>query len=66
MERLYVANESKRDRIARTVLGIVLLALVVTGPKTAWGFMGVLPLLTGIVGTCPVYRLFGFSTCTVG
>ena len=66
MHKLYVANESKRDRIARTVLGIVLLTFVVIGPKTAWGFVGLLPLVTGIVGTCPIYRLLGFTTCPVG
>jgi hypothetical protein len=66
MDRLYVANESKGDRIARTVLGIVLLAFVVVGPKTAWGYVGLLPLVTGIVGMCPIYRLLGFTTRAVG
>ena len=62
MDKLYVANESKGDRIARAVLGIVLLAFVVIGPKTAWGYVGLLPLVTGIVGMCPIYRFLGFTT----
>ena len=66
MDSLYVANESKGDRIARTALGIVLLAFVVLGPKTAWGFVGLVPLVTGVLGTCPIYRLFGITTCPVG
>jgi len=60
-------NEAGWDRIVRIVLGIVLLALgwggVVTG---GWGvflkIIGFVPLLTGIVGVCPVYALFKFST----
>ncbi|MEO8704382.1 MAG: DUF2892 domain-containing protein [Kofleriaceae bacterium] len=54
-------NESSIDRVLRVVLGIVLLSLVVVGPKTMWGLVGVIPLLTGLVGFCPLYRLLGNS-----
>jgi membrane protease YdiL (CAAX protease family) len=57
------ANEGTLDRTIRVVIGIVLLSLVFTGPHTPWGLVGVVPLLTGLVGFCPAYRLFGLSTC---
>lgn len=42
-----------------------LLSLVFVGPQTNWGWIGVVPLVTGIIGNCPVYSLFGISTCSV-
>ncbi len=56
-------NEGATDRAARVVVGIVLLSLVFVGPKTAWGWIGLLPLVTGLVGVCPAYLPFGISTC---
>ena len=47
----------------RIVLGIVLLSLVFVGPQTPWGWIGVVPLLTALVGWCPAYTLFGIKTC---
>ena len=55
-------NEGTVDRFLRVTLGLVLLALVVVGPQTLWGLVGVLPLFTGVVGFCPAYKLFGFSS----
>ena len=57
-------NESKFDRAVRILIGFVLLSLVFIGPKTAWGFLGAIPLLTGLVGYCPLYRALGISTCS--
>jgi len=56
-------NEASWDRIARVVAGILLLSLTVIGPQTPWGWLGLVPLATGIWGFCPAYRLFGISTC---
>jgi hypothetical protein len=56
-------NESTIDRVLRVALGLVLLSLVVVGPKTWFGLVGLVPLLTGLVGFCPLYRLLGVSTC---
>ena len=56
-------NLATWDRAARVVLGVVLLALVFVGPRTAWGWVGLVPLVTGAVGMCPLYRLLGISTC---
>ena len=56
-------NEGLLDRSIRIVLGSVLLALVFVGPETSWGWLGLVPLATGIVGFCPLYRLIGINTC---
>jgi hypothetical protein len=58
-------NEAIWDRMVRIVLGAGLLALVFLGPQTPWGFVGVVPLVTGLVGFCPLYGLLGLSTCPV-
>jgi hypothetical protein len=61
--RMLRTNEGLADRLLRIVAGLALLALVFVGPETQWGWIGLVPLLTGIVGFCPVYRLLGINTC---
>ncbi len=56
-------NEANWDRALRVVVGVLLLALVFVGPQTPWGWLGLLPLVTGTLGFCPTYRLLGVSTC---
>jgi hypothetical protein len=56
-------NEGSLDRVVRVVAGLVLLSLVFFGPRTPWGWIGLLPLVTGLVGFCPMYAPFHFSTC---
>lgn len=56
-------NEGSIDRMMRVIIGIILIALVFVGPKTSWGWIGVIPLLTGLVGICPIYALLGINTC---
>ena len=63
MDKLLPRNESNLDRAIRIVLGIVLLSLIFVGPQTLWGLVGIVPLATGIAGSCPLYRLLGLSTC---
>ncbi len=58
-------NEGPLDRALRVALGLGLLAIAFTGPHTPWGYIGIVPLLTGLVGFCPLYRVFGFTTCPV-
>ena len=58
-------NVGTIDRVARVVVGLALIALVFVGPQTPWGWIGVVPLLTALVGFCPAYRLFGIRTCRV-
>lgn len=60
---MFTTNVGSADRIARIVLGLVLIGLVFVGPQTPWGWIGVVPLLTGLFKTCPAYSLFGISTC---
>ena len=56
-------NEGIADRIIRVIAGLALLSLTVIGPQTLWGLVGLVPLLTGLVGVCPAYMLFGLRTC---
>lgn len=56
-------NSGKADRIIRVVAGIGILALAFIGPKTPWGYIGIVPLLTGLIGFCPAYTLLGINTC---
>ena len=58
-------NEAGWDRSLRVALGLGLLALTAAGPQTPWGLVGVIPLVTGLVGFCPLYRLVGLATCPV-
>jgi len=60
---MFTTNVGSADRIFRIVLGLVLIALVFVGPKTVWGWIGAVPLVTGFLRTCPLYSLFGVSTC---
>ncbi len=55
-------NEGTLDRAIRVALGLALLALVDVGPKSWIGLVGLVPLLTGIFGYCPLYRLVGIRT----
>ncbi len=57
-----MVNVGTVDRIGRIVLGTVLLSLLFVGPRTAWGLFGVVLLVTGAMGVCPLYRALGFTT----
>lgn len=56
-------NEGNLDRAVRVIAGLVILSLAFVGPKSAWGYIGLLPIITGLVGVCPAYSLFGINTC---
>jgi hypothetical protein len=56
-------NEHSIERVVRVVAGLAILSLVFVGPKSAWGWLGLVPLATGILGWCPLYALLGISTC---
>lgn len=57
------ANEGLVDRLIRIAVGLFVLSLAFVEPQTPWGYLGLIPLVTGIVGFCPLYRLVGFNTC---
>ena len=61
--KLFPHNEGMVDRVLRVIVGAVLISLVFVGPKTMWGWIGLVPFVTGLMGTCPVYTLFGMRTC---
>lgn len=63
MEKLLPTNEHGIERGLRVVIGLVVLSLVFIGPKTLWGLLGIVPLATGLLGSCPLYTLLGISTC---
>lgn len=56
-------NEASWDRIARVVVGLGLIGATLGGVIGAWGWIGVLPVVTGLMGWCPAYSLFGMNTC---
>jgi hypothetical protein len=58
-------NEGTLDRTIRILVGIALLSLTVVGPRSMLGLVGAVPLLTGIVGFCPLYQVFGIRTCSM-
>ena len=63
MDKMFPKNEHVIERALRVVVGLVLLSLIVIGPKTLWGVIGLVPLATGLLGSCPLYTIFGWSTC---
>lgn len=56
-------NVGSIDRALRAIVGLVLISLVFVGPQTVWGWIGVIPLVTAIIGWCPPYALLGINTC---
>ena len=59
------SNVGGIDRVLRIVLGLLLIALAATGTVGAWGYLGLLPLATGLLGWCGLYRVLGINTCPI-
>jgi hypothetical protein len=59
---MFKANEGTIDRALRVIVGLVLISMVFTGLNTVWGWVGLVPLITGLVGSCPVYSILGLNT----
>jgi hypothetical protein len=62
---MFKSNVGGLDRAARIIAGLGLLALTLTGTIGPWGWIGLVPLATGALGTCPLYSMIGLSTCPV-
>jgi hypothetical protein len=58
-------NVGGTDRIVRIVAGLALIGLTLNGNIGVWGWLGVVPLATGVIGWCPPYAIFGFNTCSM-
>jgi len=56
-------NEGVIDRSLRVTAGLVLIGLAATGTIGMWGYIGIIPLVTGAVGMCPIYSLLGINSC---
>ncbi|MCO5141492.1 MAG: DUF2892 domain-containing protein [Oligoflexia bacterium] len=54
------------ERVFRVIVGLALVSMVFIGPENPWFALGLLPLLTGLVGWCPPYSLLGVNTCKIG
>ena len=59
-------NIGSIDRIFRILLGAGLISMAFIGPQTPWGWIGIIPLSTALLGWCPVYTLIGINTCKAG
>lgn len=57
-------NVGTIDRFIRIIAGLGLILLAVMSEGLEWGYLGIIPLFTGIIGWCPPYALFGVSTCS--
>lgn len=60
---MFKTNVGGIDRLLRIVVGLALIGLTLAGTIGAWGWIGVVPLLTGALSTCPLYTVLGFNTC---
>lgn len=60
---MFKENVGTIDRIIRVVLGLVVLSLAFVGPETPFGYLGIIFIATGLMKTCPIYSIFGMSTC---
>lgn len=65
MSGLLKTNEHNAERLVRIILGAGLIGAAVTGSLGVWAYIGAVPLLTGIIGSCPIYTVLGISTCPV-
>ena len=65
LDRILPNNEHVLERALRVVIGLGVISLAFIGPQTPWAWFGVVPLVTGLLGSCPLYTLFGISTCKV-
>ena len=62
---MFKTNVGTVDRAIRIIAGVALVGLAASGTIGAWGYIGIVPILTGSLGWCPAYLPFGISTCSV-
>lgn len=54
------------ERVVRIVVGLALVSMAFVGPANLWFLLGIIPLMTGLLGWCPPYALLGINTCRLG
>jgi hypothetical protein len=62
---MFSNNAGSIDRGLRALIGLGLIAIVFVGPRTPWGWLGIIPLATSLMGWCPLYSVLGINTCGV-
>ena len=65
---MFKSNVGSADRLIRIILGIGLISAFFMYPNASWRYfalIGIVPILTAVMGTCPLYSIFGFATCTI-
>lgn len=55
-------NIGNLDKVLRLLVGIIGVTIVFVGPQTAWGWLGLVPLITGLINFCPLYKVLGLNT----
>lgn len=65
MSSFFSKNEHPIERGVRVLVGLGLIGAAFAGPLAPWGYIGIVPLLTGLTGNCPLYSVLGISTCPV-
>jgi hypothetical protein len=63
MNKLVPKNIHSIERVFRFLIGLFVLSLIFWGPKSLWGLLGLIPLATSLMGSCPLYTLIGITTC---
>lgn len=63
LAKILPTNEGTLDRALRVLIGLGALSVVFVGPQTNWGWLGLIPLATGLMGSCPIYSALGINTC---
>ena len=56
-------NVNNIERVVRVVIGAAIVSLVFVGPQSPWGWLGLVPIATGLLGWCLPYAMLGISTC---
>lgn len=59
-------NVGMIDKVLRIVAGLILIGLSLSGTIGVWGWIGIIPLVTGLMGWCPLYHLLGINSCPAG